>query len=131
MLTITLAVFLGILFTLVASQNPPDVNVNIFGYLLTIPIYMVSAASFLAGIMVTSIFNILDLTAANFDLRKREDTIKNVAKNNQNLQKEIQRLDDENIKLRENLDRVQADFREKLLDQRRENIKKIINKIRH
>lgn len=70
MMSLILAVILGVIFTLVATQNPNLVDINFFGYNFNFPLYVIGALSFLAGLFVSLVFTIFNSTTKAIDVHR-------------------------------------------------------------
>lgn len=114
MLSILFAIILGIGFTFVAIQNPNIVPLHFFDYTVLLPLYIVAALSFLAGIFVTALSSLFDKTA--FDLSKKEHQVENLSKTNQSLQYQMNKINEENVRLREELHQTKANLRSEKWD---------------
>ncbi len=131
MLSIVLAILLGIGFTLLASQNPRDVTFFFFDTALVMPLYIFTAFSFLAGILVSLLFHLFDLVRASSDIHARETQVHEVAKANENLQYQLQKHIAENVKLREELAHERTLLREQKIENTKQNVKNFFGKVRH
>jgi uncharacterized integral membrane protein len=121
MLSILFAIILGVGFTFVAIQNPNVVPLHFFDYTVILPLYIVAALSFLAGIFVTALSSLFDRTA--FDLSKKEHQVENLSKSNQSLQYQMNKVQEENTRLREELHQTKASLRGEKWENTKEKVK--------
>lgn len=131
MITLLLAVAIGIFFTLVAVDNSQLSTLNVFGIVFSLPLYLVAALSFLIGALVTSLSSIFDWTQTAFDLRKREKNLNSTVRINEALQTDIQKLQNENTKLKEELDHLKIEERDRKNTERKEYVKNFFHKLTH
>lgn len=131
MLSIVLAVILGIAFTAVALQNPGVVPVNFFGVSFGLPLYVFAAFSFLAGTFITLLFSLFDRTSFGLELHDKDSRIREATKANQNLQAQMQRLAAENAEIRHNLNEAQALLRREKVETTKAGIKNFVDRVKH
>lgn len=131
MLSIVLAIIFGVIFTLIAVQNPGIVSLNLFNQIITLPTYLFAAFSFLVGIFVTLAFSLVDATSAALNLHQKDTKIKEVAKSNQSLQEHIQRLSNENTNLKQELKETKSQLRGEKIETVKHNAKNFFERIRH
>lgn len=129
MISLVFAVFLGIFFAIIAVQNPAVVTLQFFDFVFALPLYIIAATSFLAGIFITTLFSLFDRT--KFDLAKREHQISNLARTNQSLGYQMQKVQAENQKLREELQEVRAQVRSEKWEGTKQKVKNFFDPIRH
>ncbi len=131
MTSIFLAIVLGIIFTIVALQNPGMVGINLFGNFYFVPLYLLTATTFLLGAFIAAMFDIFDMIMTAFDLRKKENTIREVAKTNRDLQNSILIINEENTRLRDELSQVRADLRSTRFNHWKEGARNFFERLRH
>lgn len=131
MLSIILAVILGIIFTFVATQNPAITSVNFFNYTLSLPLYVVGALAFLCGIFLTLLLTLFQSTANFFDLQGKENKIRQFEKSNNTLVKENAALRAENQKLQENISKKASDLRAEKVEHTKERVKGFLGRVKH
>lgn len=129
MLSILFAILLGIAFTFVAVQNPGIVPLRFFDYSIQLPLYIVAALSFLAGICVTALSSLFDRTA--FDLSKRETQVANLSKTNESLQYQMNKLNEENVRLREEVKNANAQLRGEKWEHTKQKVRSFFAPSRH
>src|SRR3989344_9288032 len=129
MITIVLATALGIVFTLLATENSQNVTLSIIGNSITLPFFIIIAISFLAGTLVTSILSLFDWTAAAFDIKKKENSYNNVLKINDELRERVQKTDKEVLSLKQELESTKAEINKSKNTKRKEEIKNFFSRI--
>ena len=130
MLTLILAVVLGIVFSILASENPSIISLSIFGAVLALPLYIIIALSFLGGIVIVSVISLFDMTTTAFSLQNKESKIREVAKTNQTLQLQLQKISEENARLKQEVIDTRNELKETRLNQKKDSIKNFFGKIR-
>jgi len=128
MLSILFAIILGIGFTFVAIQNPNVVPLHFFDYTVILPLYIVAALSFLAGIFITALSSLFDRTA--FDLSKKEAQVSNLSKSNQSLQYQMNKINEENARLREEISTTKANLRGEKWENTKERVRNFFRPLR-
>ncbi|SRR5258706_2078593 len=131
MISLILAIVLGIAFTFVAIQNPTSVPIRVFDLFFTLPLYIFGALSFLGGLAVASLFSLFDSAGTAIDLHARDSKINALSKDTQNLQYHIQKLTDENQRLQNELQSTRANIRAEKFENAKERIKNFFRPIRH
>lgn len=131
MLSIVLAILLGIGFTVVASQNPANISLSVFDTILTMPLYLFGALSFLLGIFLSTLFHLFDFAGTATEINTRDTQLRNVAKTNENLQYQLQKLTDENMRLRNELGVERTALREERVENTKQGIRNFFSRIRH
>lgn len=124
MISIILAIILGLIFTAVAFQNPGNTIVNFFGNAYSIPTYLFAAISFLVGVFVAMFFNLFDAIGTSLGIHKVESA-------NNRLQHQVEQLHAENVDLRARLGETQANLREEKVEHTKSNVKNLFGRIRH
>ncbi len=131
MLSLILAIVLGIAFTFVAIQNPTIVPVRFFDLALNLPLYIFGALTFLGGLAIAALFSLFDTAGTAFDLHKRDSQINALSKDTQNLQYHIQKLTNENQELRSELHQTRSQVRSEQFENTKERIKNFFRPARH
>jgi hypothetical protein len=85
----------------------------------------------LIGMAISSIFSMLDWSSTAFELKKKEDTFNSTQKVNDTLRNDVERLTNENAKLKEDLALLRTELSEKKKTERTENIKNFFHRITH
>jgi uncharacterized integral membrane protein len=130
MLSIVLAIILGVGFTLLALQNPSSVSISVFDVVFSIPLYLFGALSFLFGIFISSLFHLLDSAGTVSEIHEREVQLKNAIKSNESLQSQLQKSLDENNRLRNELGQTKGALREEKVEHTKQQVKDFFGKIR-
>jgi uncharacterized integral membrane protein len=130
MLSIVLAIILGIGFTLLALQNTGVVLLNLFGLMLQLPLYMIAGATFLAGILVAMVFHLFDMLSASLMLHQREGALKDVSGKNERLAHEVEALRLENTQLKERLGETKAEARDARIDEKKAQVKGFFGRVK-
>lgn len=128
MVSILFAIILGIGFTFVAVQNPNVVPLHFFDYTIILPLYVVAALSFLAGIFVTSLSSLFDRTA--LDLSKKATQVENLSKSNQSLQYQMNKLAEENTRLQRELHDTKANLRGEKWEHTKDRVRNFFKPVR-
>jgi uncharacterized integral membrane protein len=128
MVSILFAIILGIGFTFVAIQNPNVVPLHFFDYTVILPLYIVAALSFLAGIFVTALSSLFDRTS--FDLSKKETQVANLSKSNQSLQYQMNKVAEENTRLRQELHDTRVHLRGERWEHTKDRVKNFFKPVR-
>jgi uncharacterized integral membrane protein len=131
MVSIVLAIILGIGFTIIASQNPSSIEFTVFDAAFTMPLYLFGALSFLLGIFVSAIFHIFDFISAISDTSSYEAQLKSAVKANENLQYQLQKTTEENVALHNELGTTKSALREQKVEHTKQNFRNFFGKIRH
>lgn len=106
MTTLILIVLFGIGFALFATQNTSSVTVQLAGYILSLPLYIVAFGSLLVGLFISWILSIIDSIATWVKLSGRENQLYETRQAVESLENRIHELELENTQLR-----GKADFR--------------------
>lgn len=131
MLSLILAIILGIAFTFVAVQNPTIVPVTVFDLAVNLPLYVFGALTFLGGLAIASLFSLFDTAGTVIDLHARDSQINALSKDTQNLQSHIQKLTNGNQELRDELQKTRANIRTEKFENTKERIKNFFRPVRH
>jgi cell shape-determining protein MreC len=131
MVSIILAIVLGIGFTFIATQNTGIIPINLAGVTYMFPLYVLAAALFLLGMLVAFLFHLMDKTAEIARLRHKDANLETSVQTNRNLQNQIQKLTTENAELRERLDRSQTDLQQEKIQSTKAGARNVIDRIRH
>ncbi len=131
MVSVILAVALGILFTFLALENPAMVPVNFLGFFITLPIYIIAAIVFLSGIVVTLFFHIFDSLGSSIDLNSKESELKSALKTNQELTSQNQKLAIENTSLQEKLNNANSKLNKNKMEAAGQKINNFFDKVKH
>jgi len=129
MISLVLAIALGLVFTFAALQNPQMVTIRFFDFATNLPLYIIGAMSFLAGIFITSLFSLFDGTTSA--LYQREGQVHHLSRANESLQHQAQRLANENAELRDQLANTRGRLRGEQWQSTKERIKNFFNPVRH
>lgn len=100
MTSLILVTLVGLIFAFLATQNNQLVDLNVNGYMLTIPIYMVALGSLLIGFLISSIVSIIDSISAFFTIHDKDHKIKANEKTVGDLESRIHTLELENAELK-------------------------------
>jgi uncharacterized integral membrane protein len=101
MILVILLLIFGILAALFAVQNTAHVAVSLFGYTLSdVPVYLIMFVSLLAGILVSSIFNISNIISSSLTIHGKNAKIKKSKGTMDDQDKYIRKLELENAKLK-------------------------------
>jgi len=131
MVSIILAIVLGVAYTFVAIENSGSVPINFLGSTYAIPLYIFAAISFLGGMLIASLFHAVDKTSTLFDFRAKDADLRTAAQTNENLKKELHRLATDNANLRQQLGQTRTDLREEKAETVKGNIRNFFTRIRH
>ncbi len=131
MISIVLAIILGLIFTLVAVQNPTVVTVNAFTISVDLPLYVIAALSFLGGVFITLIFSLFETTTTALDIHSRDSKIHNFQKLTDDLQSHMSNLREENTKLKEQLRLKSNEVRQEKVAATKQNIRDWFGRLRH
>jgi uncharacterized integral membrane protein len=101
MVLIILLLVFGILAALFAVQNTLHVDVTLLGYTLhQIPLYLIMLGSLLAGILVSSVFNISNSISSSLTIHGKDVKIKKSKSTETDLNSRIHHLELENANLK-------------------------------
>jgi uncharacterized integral membrane protein len=104
-LTLIFAIILGLGFAFFATQNTNGVTITFASIPLSdTPLWVVVIVSLLAGLILASYFNVINLIESAFKIRGKDATIKGSDKKIAALTSEIQNLKVENANLRSKKD---------------------------
>lgn len=100
MLTLILALLVGLLFSYFSVANTQTVGVNLANNLLTIPLFMLVIGSVLIGLLISAVISAIDSLSANWEIwsRERKLTQKDQAVNQ--LSAKVRDLEVENARLK-------------------------------
>ncbi len=124
MLTVILAITLGLIFTFISVQNTVLVPINLFGLRASIPLYLALTAAMLVGAFIMSVFGFFEQVASYSSNRSLEGKLNKVVKQNETLQQE-------NIQLKESLSETKEDLREEKVQQVQDSGQSLIQRIKH
>lgn len=130
MVSIVLSIILGLLFTVIAVQNPVSVPVNLFGSTYSIPVYVLGAFAFLLGLFIALIYHVFHQTTAVLDLHTKDVSLREAAEDNQNLRNEIQKLTAENHDLRNQLGHTRTELTEEKVESTGEKVRNFFRRPR-
>lgn len=101
MLTLVITVALGLAFAFFSTQNTAPVPVY-FGnyYIPSVPLYLVAAVPLLVGLITSFLIHLTKDLVSKLTLSEKGDEIKNLKKENAELNKQIHKLELENTKLK-------------------------------
>ena len=107
MLQVFLAVILGVLFSIFATQNTNTITLTVgTGTLSDVPLYLVALGALLVGLAIASLISIADSIASSMDLSARDKEIKKTYKTVDELYVRVHELEAENAKLHGENERV-------------------------
>ena len=110
MFTIILIVVFGVLFSLFATLNTSTISINLGSRMLdNVPLYLVVLVSIGIGVVIVSIYHLLDVLSIYWTVDGQEKEIKNTRKTINDLTKEIHVLELENTKLKTKLNEEDYD----------------------
>jgi len=95
-----LTTIVGLVFAYLATQNTVRVDLNLSGYVLNIPIYLVALGSLLIGFLISSIVSIIDSISAFFTIHDKDHKIRVGQRTVGQLEDRIQQLEIENAQLK-------------------------------
>lgn len=131
MISIILAIVLGVAYTFVAIENSGSIPINFLGSTYSLPLYIFAAISFLVGMLIASLFHAVDKTTSLFDFRAKDADLRSASQTNENLKRELAKLATENANLREQLSQVRTDLREEKVETAKGNVRNFFTRIRH
>lgn len=102
MITLILAILIGIGISLFSTQNTHPVTITLANYPLSgIPLYLIVIVSLLAGIVISFIMHTVSLLSSFFAIQQKDTTIKHAHATIANLKEKIRELELENERLKE------------------------------
>jgi len=101
MLTLVVTVALGLAFSLFATQNTAPVSIS-FGYyyIPNVPLYLVILVPLMIGLVASFFIHISSDLISKLTLSEKGDEIKNLRKENAELNKQVHKLELENTKMK-------------------------------
>ena len=127
MLTFIFFIIIALVFGIFATQNTQGVTITL-GHLELprIPLYIVMGVSLVIGLAISWINGLFDTFFASMQLRGKDNAIKDKQLTIQQLEKKLDKLEEENARLRgENKSKT------KVIDTDRDESDSITNKIRN
>lgn len=112
MISIILAVILGIVFAALAIQNPSFVPVNLFGLSFNVPLYLLAAITFILGSLLTMVFYLFDRARQGITIHNMDTKVNEIAEDNHALRNQLQKVSLENERLRLALSETKGEVRE-------------------
>lgn len=131
MLTLLFAILLGMLFAVLATQNPQMVSVQVWDSAFLVPLYIVAGFSFAVGLLLATFFHAIGSLFSWVDGRSQDSRVHQFAKNNQQLLRDIEKLRVTNARLREELEHTRENLRKQTRETTTQSVKNLVGRVRH
>ncbi|CAN5287453.1 hypothetical protein BH10PAT1_BH10PAT1_5930 [soil metagenome] len=104
MIAIILVIVFGIFFSFFATKNSAPVSLNLGGHIINpVPLYLVILISIAIGVAVVGFIYLVRILSDKLTLSKKKSELKNTKEEVTDLNKQVHKLELENIKLKTQL----------------------------